>query len=732
MTARVVPGAGKAEPRGATIVEGGVNFSVYSEHASVIWVCLFDEMDHEIARFELDGHADNCHFGLISGIGAGTRYGLRADGPYEPDKGFHFDPAKLLVDPYAKRVDRTYVRSPRLRLPREDAEDTAPIVPKAIVVQGGRPAQPRRVRPSLIYELNVRQYTMRHPGVQGPLRGTVAALTTSRVLDHLNYLGVTAVELMPVAAWMDDGHLPILGLTNVWGYNPISYFAPDPRIMPRGIQELRAVTDLYRKHGISVYLDVVYNHTGEGNEQGPVVSFMGLDARTYYRHVEVDGKYYLVNDTGTGNTVQCDHPEVRRLVIDSLKHWVREAGVSGFRFDLAPVLGRSMEGFSPDADLLNEMRKDPVLKTCQLIAEPWDPGPGGYQVGNFRGFYEWNDRYRDEIRGFWRGEDHKMGALAARVSGSADIFNRDNRKPSAGVNFLAVHDGFTLRDLVSYADKHNEANGEENRDGHNHNLSWNCGVEGETDDPAIQMARKRDLRALLATLFISRGTTMMQQGDELWRTQQGNNNAYAQDNEITWVDWEEADGELVDYVAGLNAFRKKHAAITVDRFLTGKSRHGHRDVIWWHPEGREMNEGDWHDAGASVVGMQLTGEHDEVLIWFNRRVEEVTANLPSAQSGGNWKIGFSSTGQNPEISGFGNGQVRLPGRSVVGLELGGEALPEAAEDAGAREGGGSEAATEDQNGPDEAVNSAGEGAAGGEPAADPAAEQDGGGAPDKP
>ncbi|KKB80031.1 glycogen debranching protein [Devosia soli] len=659
---KLVPGAGTTDRLGATITEDGVNFAVYSETASAIWVSLFDELDQEISRIELDVHRDNIHAGFVAGIGVGARYGLRADGRYDEEQGFFFDPQKLLVDPYARRIDRVFVRSPRLRLRREEAVDTAPLVPKAIVVgDGNENVLPRKKAPSLFYELNVRGFSMRHPGVQGPLRGTIAALTTRRVVDHFKHLGVDTIQLMPTAAWIDEGHLPALGLTNAWGYNPVAYFAIDPRLAPRGPQELRVMTDLYRKNGISVILDVVYNHTGEGDANGPMLSLMGLDAQTYYRFVDVDGKKVLVNDTGTGNTLRCDHPAVQRLVIESLRYWVEEMGVSGFRFDLATVLGRE-PGFNPDAEMLRKIKADPVLSQCILVAEPWDPGPGGYALGKFgKEFQEHNDTYRDEVRSFWRGESYKIGALAGKVSGSAEIFDVAGRKPSHGVNMLAVHDGFTLRDLVSYIDKHNEANGENNRDGHGNNHSWNCGVEGETDDQRIIAARKRDVRALLATLFLSRGTPLIQQGDEFFRTQQGNNNAYAQDNEITWLDWEAADGAIVDFVAAVNAFRKAHPAISHDHWLTGQERHGLRDVMWLHPDGREMNEGDWNDGGASVLGMHLRHKDDEVLVWFNRRIDPVTVRLPE----GEWLIGIDSDPQTAAT--IGDGTVQVGARSVLAL-----------------------------------------------------------------
>jgi glycogen debranching enzyme len=662
MEPQIVPGGGTTDRLGATLVADGVNFAVYSETATALWVCLFDEQDAEIGRYQTDVHVDHVHAVRISGIGAGARYGLRADGPYDESQAYFFDPQKLLVDPYAKRLDRVFVRSPRLRLNRSEAVDIAPLVPKAIVVgEAWENVAPRRKAPSLIYEMNVRGFTMRHPGVQGPLRGTIAALTTQRVIDHLKHIGVDTLQLMPTAAWIDEGHLPALGLTNAWGYNPVVYSALDPRLAPRGPHELRTMTDLYRKNGISVILDVVFNHTGEGDANGPVLSLMGLDARTYFRFVEVDGRQVLVNDTGTGNTLRCDHPAVQRLVIESLRYWVEEMGVSGFRFDLATILGRE-PGFNPNAVMLQKIKQDPVLSQCILVAEPWDIGPGGYALGQFgREFKEHNDTFRDAVREFWQGQNGRIGALAGKVAGSAEIFDFLGRKPSDGVNFLAVHDGFTLRDLVSYQGKHNEANGEGNRDGHSHNSSWNCGVEGETDDPAIRSARLRDVRALLATLFMSRGVPLLGQGDEMFRTQGGNNNAYAQDNEITWVDWEAADTDLIDFVAAASRFRKAHPALTHDHFLSGQEKGGVRDVVWLHPDGREMNEGDWNDSSASVLGMHLRHKEDEVLVWFNRRIEPVVAHLP----GGAWEVGLQSDPAIPVV--LTGGTATLTPRSVIAL-----------------------------------------------------------------
>lgn len=654
-------------PLGATTTEEGVDFAVYSETAEKMWVCLFDETDEETDRIELTRGEGNVWRTHVDGLTSGARYGLRADGRFEPEQGYCFDPNKLLVDPYARRIDRTFVRSPKLRLKRDESVDTAPLVPKAIVQEPaeGQALENNDQRPHLIYELNVRPFTMRHPSVQGPLRGTVAGLTTRFVIDHLKHIGVDVVELMPVAAWIDDGHLPALGLTNVWGYNPITYFAPDPRIVPRGPHELRTMAEMYREAGIKVVLDVVYNHTGEGDYDGPALSMKGLDARTYYRHVEVDGQLHLVNDSGTGNTLQCDHPAVQDLVVDSLRYWVTEFGIAGFRFDLATVLGRGMEGFSPDAALLERIRTDDILKDCLLIAEPWDPGPGGYHVGRFgEPFMEWNDKYRDEVRRFWRGDSGMIGALAGKLAGSADQFNHDGRKPSASVNFLAAHDGFTLADTVSYEHKHNEANGEENRDGHDANYSWNNGAEGPTDDPDIITARNHDIRAMLATLFVSHGTPMITAGDEFGRTQGGNNNAYAQDNEITWLDWENADGELVNFVAELSRFRCEHPALNTDRFLTGEERDGFKDVMWLHPEGREMAEEDWTNPEASVMGMFLHEAGEVMLVWFNRQREAVEAVLPKENGLVFEPVLVSCPGCEVAVE---DGRITLPARSVVVL-----------------------------------------------------------------
>jgi len=664
----LVANAGRPERLGASLRPDGVDFALYSAAASEIFVSIFDHEGHEeLARLQLEGPQDHVFFGHVEGAREGTRYGFYADGVYEPKQGLYFDPQKLLVDPYAKRLDRAFVHDRRLSLARGKSGDTARLVPKGIVV-APLPAAPKPlpVAPGgTVYEVNLRAFTMLHPGVPEEKRGTVAGLMEPVIVKHFVSLGINALELMPVAAWIDERHLPALGLGNAWGYNPIGFFAPDPRLMPGGIGDLRALCDLYREHDIAIIADVVFNHTGESDAAGAVLCLKGLDAKTYYRHQRENGALKLVNDTGCGNTLRCDHPVVQNLVLEALRYWAETGGVSGFRFDLAPVLGRSDAGFSPGAELLNAMRADPVVSDCLLIAEPWDPGPDGYQLGRFGApFLEWNDKYRDDVRRFWRTDKRAIGALATRLAGSADIFEKTRRGPSAGVNFLAAHDGFTLYDLVSYARKHNEANGENNRDGHDDNLSWNNGVEGKTSNEEIMAARKADVMALLATLYFSRGTLMLAQGDELGRSQNGNNNAYAQDNAITWLDWENADMELAQYVGRLQKFRQNHPAISSDRFLSGNEQEGVRDVVWRHPDGREMGETDWHQENAGILGMHLRQKGDEVLIWFNRGHAPVIARLPSNATGESWRAGLSSAAHEAGIEGA---TITLPARSVVAL-----------------------------------------------------------------
>ena len=639
-------------PKGVTQTENGTEFAVYSRHASQIDLCLFDATgEKETARLPMRRDENDIHRLTVAETGPGARYGYRADGIYAPEHGLWFDPAKLLLDPYATEIDRPF---------RHDAallaygEDTGAIMPKAILSQYEqvRRQPPRFAEGGLIYELAVKSFTKLHPAVPEELRGTVAALGHPAIIAHLKKIGVDAVELMPITAWIDERHLPPLGLSNAWGYNPVGFMALDPRLCPGGVRELRDTVAALHAQGIGVILDLVFNHTGESDSEGSILSLRGLDNLTAFRHPE--GKPgVLVNDTGTGNTVACDHPYVRQLIIDSLRHFVLNAGIDGFRFDLAPILGRTASGFDMASETLAAMHSDPVLYDRVLIAEPWDIGPGGYQLGNFpESFLEWNDRARDDMRRFWRGDAGTTGALANALSGSSPIFSRHGRSKSRSVNFLAAHDGFTLFDLVSHEHKHNEKNGENNRDGHNENHSWNNGLEGLTDDPAVVAARHADVKALLSTLFVSRGTLMLTAGDEGGRSQYGNNNAYCQDNEITWVDWSSLSQELTDHTAFLAALRKRFGVFSQTEFFSGNG-----DVAWLAPGGEPMTVAEWERPDMPAFAMVLaTPDHEtendaELAVLINRSHEIVPFTLP----GDDWQaIGTD----------FGN-PAFLPARSVV-------------------------------------------------------------------
>ncbi|NSZ08635.1 glycogen debranching protein GlgX [Agrobacterium tumefaciens] len=639
-------------PKGVTQTENGTEFAVYSRHASQIDLCLFDATgEKETARLPMRRDENDIHRLTVAETGPGARYGYRADGIYAPEHGLWFDPAKLLLDPYATEIDRPF---------RHDAallaygEDTGAIMPKAILSQYEqvRRQPPRFAEGGLIYELAVKSFTKLHPAVPEELRGTVAALAHPAIIAHLKKIGVDAVELMPITAWIDERHLPPLGLSNAWGYNPVGFMALDPRLCPGGVRELRDTVAALHAQGIGVILDLVFNHTGESDSGGSILSLRGLDNLTAFRHPE--GKPgVLVNDTGTGNTVACDHPYVRQLIIDSLRHFVLNAGIDGFRFDLAPILGRTASGFDMASETLAAMHSDPVLYDRVLIAEPWDIGPGGYQLGNFpESFLEWNDRARDDMRRFWRGDAGTTGALANALSGSSPIFSRHGRSKSRSVNFLAAHDGFTLFDLVSHEHKHNEKNGENNRDGHNENHSWNNGLEGLTDDPAVVAARHADVKALLSTLFVSRGTLMLTAGDEGGRSQHGNNNAYCQDNEITWVDWSSLSQELTDHTAFLAALRKRFGVFSQTEFFSGNG-----DVTWLAPGGEPMTVAEWERPDMPAFAMVLaTPDHEtendaELAVLINRSHEIVPFTLP----GDDWQaIGTD----------FGN-PAFLPARSVV-------------------------------------------------------------------
>jgi glycogen operon protein len=619
---------------GVTLTPDGADFAIWSHHAERIELCLFDtDGNKETARHRLVRGRDDIHRASVRGIAAGQRYAYRAWGIYDPEKGLWFDPSKLLIDPYARELDRPFRHDTKLSV---FGVDTAGLVPKAIVTSDplAKIRKPLLPTGGFIYEVAVKPFTILHPDIPEAIRGTVAALAHPSIITHLKKLGVDAIELMPITAWIDERHLPPLKLTNGWGYNPIAFMALDPRLCPGGVKELRDTVSALHQAGIGVILDLVFNHTGESDRHGATLSMRGLDNLSYYRHVPGEPGH-LVNDTGTGNTVACDQPHVRRLIIDTLRHFVVHAGVDGFRFDLAPVIGRTASGFDPQSETLKAMLADEALKDRILIAEPWDIGPGGYQLGNFpEPFLEWNDRARDDIRRYWRGERWTTGALATRLAGSSDVFGRHGRHATRSVNFLAAHDGFTLMDLVSHEKKHNEANGEENRDGHNDNFSWNNGVEGETDDPAILENRRRDVAALLSTLFVSRGWVMLTMGDEAGRSQRGNNNAYAQDNEITWLDWKAIDEHLVEHTATLAVMRKRFSVFSETGFFAGDG-----DIEWLAASGQPMDAGDWDSPDNPVLGAILatldreTGKKVRLAVLLNRGHEQMSFALP----GWGWK-----------------------------------------------------------------------------------------------
>ncbi|MER9215477.1 glycogen debranching protein GlgX [Mesorhizobium sp. M0663] len=641
--------------------EGGIRFAAWSSLARRIWVSIFDEHgNREIDRLELQSEGEGVHALFVAGLAAGTRYGFRADGDYAPEHGFCFDPDKLLADPYAVEIDRPYAYDGRLAARRGEGADTAPLMPKAIAgaLPEPLPALPPLFRSGgLIYEVPVRAFTKLHKDIPEKQRGTIGALAHPLVVEHLQKLGVAAIELMPVTASIDERHLPPLGLRNAWGYNPVTFMALDPRLAPGGLAELRGTVAALREAGIGTILDLVFNHTGESDRLGPTLSLRGLDSRAYYRH-EPDGA--LVNDTGTGNTVACDHPVVREMVLDTLRHFVQRAGVDGFRFDLAPILGRVDGVFDADAPLLNAIRKDPVLGDRVLIAEPWDIGPDGYQLGNFPPpFLEWNDKYRDDIRRFWRGDGGMIGALATRLAGSSDVFSKAGQTMSRSVNFIAAHDGMTLADIVAYEHKHNEANGEQNRDGHDDNLSWNNGIEGETGDQSIVTARFDDQCALLATLFASRGTIMLTAGDEFGRTQGGNNNAYAQDNDITWLDWAGRDLALEHHTALLARMRRAVPALLDTAFLTGEQPAGSEipDVAWLTETGVPFDEAAWHDARRHRLVMVLgSGENSRLAVVINGDRRACMFTLPE-RAGFHWRPAIETD--------TGDISRPVPGRTVM-------------------------------------------------------------------
>jgi len=691
---------GRPFPLGATWDGGGTNFALFSEHAHRVELCLYDDADAE-ERIELrEQTALNWHC-YLPGVGPGQRYGYRVHGPYAPLEGHRFNPAKLLIDPYAKAIegpvafDRAsvlpYVPDPgndHADLEIDDTDD-ADAIPKSVVVdesfdwEGDRP--PRHPwNETVIYEAHVRGFTRLHPHVPEELRGTYAGLASPQAIEHLASLGVTAVELLPVHHIADEEFLHPLGLTNYWGYSSIGYLAPHAGYAATGtrgeqLAEFKGMVKSLHAHGIEVILDVVYNHTAEGNHLGPMLSFKGVDNATYYRLNPEDPHYYM-DYTGTGNTLNTVHNSVLRLIMDSLRYWVTECHVDGFRFDLASALARGLYDVDRLHSFFDTIHQDPVLSQVKLIAEPWDVGPGGYQVGNFPVLWsEWNGIYRDVVRDFWRGEEG-IADFASRFTGSSDLYQADGRRPFASINFVCAHDGFTLHDLVTYNDKHNEANREDNRDGTDDNRSWNCGAEGETDDPEVMTLRTRQQRNFLATLILSQGVPMLLGGDEFSRSQGGNNNAWCQDNEISWFHWEHwTDGQVeqIEFARRVLAVRREHPVFRRARFLEGSDPTGSGlpDVWWFRPDGRKMTQKDWNRGDAHVLGVFLNGDaileetpsgepivDDSFLALFNAWQDDVTFTLPVRRFGAAWTHELCTA--DPSIAA---GEGHFPARAQISV-----------------------------------------------------------------
>jgi len=662
---------GKPYPLGAAWDGQGVNFALFSDHAEKVELCLFDPQGRrEIERIVLPEQTDKVWHCYLPEARPGLLYGYRVHGPYQPEKGHRFNSNKLLLDPYAKAIagnirwsDALYgyrIDSPRGDL-SFDRRDSHAGVPKCKVVDSaftwGDDRPPRtRWRDMVIYELHVKGFTIKHPEVPPALQGTYAALASAPIIDYFKRLGVTAVELMPMHYYVDDRRLIEHGLRNYWGYNTIGYFAPDPRYSATGqIAEFKTMVKVLHAAGIEVIIDVVYNHTAEGNHLGPTLCFRGIDNASYYRLVADNPRHYM-DYTGCGNTLNVMHPRVLQLIMDSLRYWVLDMHVDGFRFDLASALARELHEVDRLGAFFDIIHQDPVLSQVKLIAEPWDLGEGGYQVGNFPvGWAEWNGRYRDTMRRYWKGDGGVIGDLAYRLTGSSDLYAHNGRRPSSSINFVTCHDGFTLRDLVSYNEKHNEANQEENRDGTNDNISWNCGTEGATDSPAILALRARQQRNFFATLLLSQGVPMLLAGDEFGRTQGGNNNAYCHDDEIGWVDWSQLDteGELFEFVRKLIGLRSRHPVFRRRRFFHGRPVvGGHaKDLIWLNTDGKEMDEKQWWNGDAHCIGMYLSGHaidepdeygkrvlDDDFLLLLNAYHEDVLFVLPSIHPEGGWGV----------------------------------------------------------------------------------------------
>lgn len=701
---------GSPYPLGATWDGSGVNFALFSEHAAGVELCLFDGSDgsEQIACIPMMEQTDLVWHGYLPNVRPGQRYGFRVHGPYEPAAGHRFNPAKLLLDPYAKAIDGTIRWNDTLFAYRvghqesdlsKDDRDSAAAMPKSVVVDQNFDWEGDRLlripwHETIVYEVHVKGFTATHPDVPKELRGTYAGLACPVMLDYLKSLGVTAVELLPVHQFVADRHLVERGLTNYWGYNSIGYFAPDARYASSGtlgeqVTEFKAMVKALHRAGIEVILDVVYNHTAEGNQLGPTLCFRGIDNAAYYRLVAENRRYYM-DYTGCGNTLNMMHPRSIQLIMDSLRYWVCDMHVDGFRFDLASALARELHEVDRLGAFFDVIHQDPVISQVKLIAEPWDIGEGGYQVGNFPpGWVEWNGKYRDTVRDYWRGADSTLAEFASRFTGSSDLYQAGGRRPMASINFVTAHDGFTLRDLVSYNEKHNEANGEDNCDGESHNRSWNCGVEGSTEDPAVNTLRARQQRNLLATLLLSQGVPMLLGGDEIGRSQGGNNNGYCQDNEISWFDWERADRELLAFTTSVIRLWREHPVFRRRRWFQGRAIHGTEtsDIEWYKPDGQLMSDQDWQSGFAKSLAVYLNGNAIPSLgprgerivdasfyILFNADHEARTYRIPAQELGRRWVRVLDTTQATIKESletVEGCGEIVVEGRAMVLFREGG-------------------------------------------------------------
>jgi len=694
---------GKAYPLGSNWDGEGTNFAIFSEHAEKVELCFYDRQHpfHETARIEIIERSHQIFHCYIPGIGPGDLYGFRVHGPYEPSEGHRFNPNKLVLDPYAKAFCGDIEWNDALfgfELGAENGDlsfseaDSGPYMPKCVVIDASydwEDDQPPRTpyQKSVIYELHVRGFTMRHPEIPEKIRGSYAALGHPVAINYLKALGITAIELMPIHQFVSDGHLKDKGLDNYWGYNTIGFFAPESRYASTGtrgeqIREFKDMVKALHAAGIEVILDVVYNHTAEGNEKGPTLSFKGIDNVTYYRLVE-DQKRYYMDYTGTGNTLNSRMPNVLRFMMDSLRYWIEDMHIDGFRFDLASTLARELHEVDRLSSFFDIIHQDPVISQVKLIAEPWDVGEGGYQVGKFPpGWAEWNGMYRDLMRDFWRGEPGSLGEFAQRFLGSPDLYMNDYRRPTASVNFITAHDGFTLNDLVSYNDKHNEANGDDNTDGESENRSWNCGHEGPTDDPLIQKLRNRQRRNFLATLLLSQGIPMISSGDEMGKTQWGNNNAYCQDNELSWINWETVDHNLLHFTSSLIKLRLNHPSLSRKEWILGNKTDtdGLLDIVWFRPDGKKMTKENWQtDYARSLAiylhgdGIQAKGPNGEDImdnhfyLIFNAHHGEITFQLPEKSYSENWLLLLDTTndGEVEHKLVKGEGKINVGGRSVI-------------------------------------------------------------------